>query len=314
MVKEKDQKGRIRFRQVDVFTNERLAGNPLAVFYDADELSNDMMQQIALEMNLSETTFVQTPSDPKADYRNRIFMRTREIPFAGHPSVGTAYALVKEGRIKLEKHLTTIHQEVGIGVLPLEIYSKNGVIENIMMTQGTPEFGSVITDEDDIERLGKAKGIDPDEIRGTGIYPQAVSTGLQFMIVPVKSLEAVTNPRPPDIDELDYLRKKYNFRSASVFTLETITDEALVHVRVYTIPLMQEDPATGSNAGCLGAYLMKWGVLPTKQNPTTFIIEQGYEVKKPSKIFVEVYHESGIPTRLRVGGQAVTVIEGELFY
>jgi trans-2,3-dihydro-3-hydroxyanthranilate isomerase len=308
----KELSGQIRFKQVDVFTTERLAGNPLAVFFDADGLDS-IMQKIALEMNLSETTFVQTPFSEKADYRNRIFTRTSEIPFAGHPSIGTAFALVEEGVIKLTGNLTTVYQEVGIGVLPIDIYSNGEKIEKIMMTQGTPRFGNVIKDID-IDRLARAKGIDPEEIRGTNLSPQVVSTGLNFCIVPVLSLDAISNPEQPNMDDLNYLREKYDFRSASMFTLETSSEEAFVHARVYSIPELREDPGTGSNAGCLGAYLMKWGILSKESNPSTFIIEQGIEVKKPCKIHVEVYHRKGEPDKIRVGGQAVTVINGTLIY
>ena len=304
---------KIRFRQLDVFTEKPLAGNPLAVFYDADMLSSDLMLKIALEMNLSETTFVQTPTTAKADYRNRIFTRTGEIPFAGHPSIGTAYALVQEGRIKLKSPITTIHQEVGIGVLPLDIYLKGDRIDKIIMTQGAPEFGRTI-EKEDLERVAKAKGIDLDEIKGTRLTPQVVSTGLSFLIVPVKSLEAVRNPGQPDLAELDYLRKKYSFRSASLFTLETFSKGSFAHVRYYNVPGMNEDPATGSNAGCLGAYLMKWGVLPQDENPYIFTLEQGNEVNRPSEIIVEVYHKDRVPVKIRVGGKAVTVLEGTLFY
>ena len=127
----------LRVKQVDVFTDHRLAGNPLAVVLDGDGLTADEMQAIAREMNLSETTFVLTPSDPRASYKIRIFTPAKEIPFAGHPSIGTAFALLEEKRISVRGPKVTVHQETGIGVLPIDIYVKDGEVERIVMTGPT---------------------------------------------------------------------------------------------------------------------------------------------------------------------------------
>jgi len=116
----------LRVKQVDVFTDRRLAGNPLAVILDGEGLTTDGMQAIAREMNLSETTFVLTPSDPRASCRIRIFTPAKEIPFAGHPSIGTAFALLEEKRISVRGPKVTVHQETGIGVLPIDVYVKDG--------------------------------------------------------------------------------------------------------------------------------------------------------------------------------------------
>jgi len=132
---------KLRMKQVDVFTDRPLAGNPLAVVLDGEGLSSVEMQAIAREMNLSETTFVLAPTKPEANYKVRIFTPGREMPFAGHPSIGTAHALVEEGKISLKEQLTRVRQEVAIGVLPIEIEQVTGGERVITMTQGKPALG-----------------------------------------------------------------------------------------------------------------------------------------------------------------------------
>jgi PhzF family phenazine biosynthesis protein len=133
-------------KQVDVFTDRPLTGNPLAVFFDGAGLSSEEMLAIAREMNLSETTFVLPPTEQEADYKVRIFTPAKEIPFAGHPSIGTAHALIEDGRIPLKKTVTTVRQEVGIGVLPIQIQLTSRKRRLITMTQGKPRLGQIVED------------------------------------------------------------------------------------------------------------------------------------------------------------------------
>lgn len=295
-----------RVKQVDVFTDNPLAGNPLAVILDAESLARQEMQMIAKEMNLSETTFVLSPSKPNADYRVRIFTPSMEIPFAGHPCIGTAYVLAKEGVLPLKGPLTTVHQQLEIGVLPLEIHQRRGRIEKIVMEQSKPRFGRLFKD---VRRISVAAGVKVRDIEETGLPPQIVSTGINQLMVPVGTLKAVQQSRP-DLGELNALEREFGFYGCSLFTQETLTAEASVHVRYYSPEVgVPEDPATGSAAGGLGAYLVKWNVL-SREREATFVIEQGYEIGRPSKIHVEVEVTRGAPTRVRVGGEVVPVIEG----
>src|SRR4030067_626631 len=149
------------FWRVDVFAARPLEGNPLAVFPRSKGLSDAEMLAITGEMTLSETTFVLPPIQPGADYRNRIFTPGGEIPFAGHPSLGTAYVAAMEGIVSLGEGVTTVHQEVGIGVLPLELHSRGGLVDRVVMTQGTPRVGKRIAN---VGALAKGLGIRP---RGT---------------------------------------------------------------------------------------------------------------------------------------------------
>jgi len=297
---------KFEIRVVDVFTKEAFTGNPLAVVLDAEDLTAKEMQKIAAEMNLSETTFVLPSTEPGANYKIRIFTPLKEIPFAGHPSIGTTFVLAEENRFDLKEPVTTVHQEVGIGVLPIDIYVQNKTVQMIMMTQGQPRFGPII---EDVNTVAKALGVAPEEVTKTGLSPQIVYTGLNQLMVPIKSLETLANIQP-DFSLIKQLEERLGFIGCYVFTFETLNPKASVHARFFAPSAgVREDPATGSAAGGLGAYLLRWRALPIKE-PLTFIIEQGYEMGRPSTIHVEVEHKNYQPTKVRVGGQAVMVLKG----
>lgn len=295
-------------KQVDVFTDRPLTGNPLAVFLDGEGLSSQDMQAIAREMNLSETTFVLPPAKQEADYKVRIFTPLKEIPFAGHPSIGTAHALVEEGRIKVEGQATTVHQEVGIGVLPIEIEKTTGGGYEITMTQGEPKLGRTFTRLQDI---AVALGIRVDDIGCDSLPVQVSSTGLDQLMVPLRSLEraATLTPEPERLKELE---RDLEATGCCTFVLGASNPTASVHVRFFAPSAgVLEDPATGSAAGALGAYLVAHKVFGPK-SPVLFKIEQGLEIQRPSLITVAVYHDDGVPKLVKVGGRAVTVLNGEL--
>ncbi len=299
----------LQLRQVDVFTDRPNAGNPLAVVLGADGLSEGRMQEIAREMNLSETSFVTRPTKRDADYRIRIFTPERELAFAGHPSIGTAHVLMEEGLVQTDDFPAVVCQEVGIGVLPLEIFVRRGEPTRIVMTQGTPRYHETF---EGVEVFASALGITETEIEATGLVPQIVSTGLKQMMVPVGSLKTVAS-MTPDMAGLSRLEKAFDYTGCSVFSLETLSEETSAHVRFFAPAAgVPEDPATGSAAGALGAYLLRQGVLDATRNPVSFTIEQGEELGRPSRIYVEVSHDQAVATEVRVGGTAVTVAKGEL--
>ncbi len=298
----------LQLRQVDVFTRTPLAGNPLAVILDASSLSGEDLQRIAREMNLSETTFVLPPTVPGATYRMRIFTPQREIPFAGHPSIGTAFVLAEEGFFPLQEPVTTVHQEIGIGVLPLELQVKDGRVEWVVMTQGQPKVEEIV----DVEQMAALLGLQPSDIADTGLPPQVASTGLRQLMVPVRSLELVQRVRPLLADLGSFLADR-SIVTVTVFSRQTLGPDAFVHARVFAPGVgVPEDPATGSAAGALGAYLAQWRELPDDGPVVSFTIEQGYEIDRPSTIWVEVTREQAAATKVRVGGAAVTVLRGEL--
>jgi trans-2,3-dihydro-3-hydroxyanthranilate isomerase len=298
----------IAFEQVDVFTERPFAGNPLCVVPDGAGLSSEQMQAIAQEMNLSETTFVLPATDPRAAYWMRIFTPAKEIPFAGHPSVGTAYVMARGGRFPLQEPVTRIFQQVGIGTLPLEIEVSNGMPGRVVMTQGAPAFGAVLRD---LTPLGEALGVGAETLAKAHLPAQVVSTGLGHLMVPLPDLASVGSLRP-NLALLDTVLNACGALGCFVFCLQASAPGVFAHARMFAPGAgVAEDPATGSAVGPLGAYLAVHGVLP--KDRTSFLVEQGLEMGRPSRLWVEVNRDlTGMPTIIRVGGMTVPVIRGTI--
>jgi trans-2,3-dihydro-3-hydroxyanthranilate isomerase len=298
----------IAFEQVDVFTDRPFAGNALCVVPDASGLTGEQMQAIAREMNLSETTFVLPPTDPHAAYWMRIFTPAKEIPFAGHPSIGTAYVMARAGRFRLQEPVTRIHQQVGIGTLPLDIEVSSGKPGRVIMTQGKPVFGVVLRD---LTPIAEALGVEARTLAKVNLPAQVVSTGLAHLMVPLPDIDVVGSLRP-SAALLDTLLQGCSALGCFVFCLQATAPDTFAHARMFAPGAgVPEDPATGSAAGPLGAYLAVHGVLPKTQ--TAFVLEQGIEMGRPSRLWVEVMRDAaGIPTTIRVGGTTVPVIRGTI--
>ena len=299
-----------RFFQVDVFTDKPFGGNPLAVFHKAQGLTIEEMQCLAREMNLSESTFVLPSKISGADFKVRIFTPAKELPFAGHPIIGTHWVLAHAGRISLEEPVTRIYFELGVGVLPADLYVVGGQIERVVMTQDQPAFLAVV---EDLADLSTGLNLDARAIIDTGLPVQVVSTGVPQMMVPVRSLADVQDLDPSRLNlaALNRVCRTYHTDSVMIFTFETESPESTVHVRMFA-PLagVLEDPATGSANGALGAYLVHHRAVPFT-GPTVYILsEQGLEIDRPSKVFVEVDISGKEPVAVRVGGQVAPVAEG----
>jgi trans-2,3-dihydro-3-hydroxyanthranilate isomerase len=300
-----------RFTQVDVFTDRPFGGNPLAVFPDAEGLTTEEMQKIAREMNLSETTFVLPPQAAEADFRVRIFTPAAELPFAGHPVVGTHWVLAHLGRVELHEPVTQVRFELDVGVLPADLHVSGGQVERVVMTQGEPVFLAVL---EDVTDLAAGLGLPPEAITETGLPVQVVSTGLAQLMVPIRSLAEVQSLNASEIDAAALNRACRVVGAeecAMVFTLETEQPESTVHARMFAPALgVPEDPATGSANGALGAYLVHHRAVPVTE-PTTYIVsEQGAEMNRPSTLHIEVDSAGEEVTTVRVGGQVVLVAEG----
>jgi trans-2,3-dihydro-3-hydroxyanthranilate isomerase len=301
----------LKFYQADVFTNMPFGGNPVAVVPDTAGLSDSELQQIAREMNLSETVFVQPPTDPAASARLRIFTPTQEIPFAGHPVLGTFYVLGKLGRFPLREPVTRICYESNIGTFPVELHVHHGDIRRVVMSQPKPQFLGRVEAIKDLFDLARCLGLPKNQITGMAFPIEVVSTGLPVMIVPVRSLTAVRSIMP-DVTAIKDLCERYGANGIMVFTTVTVEAQSTVHTRVFAPPIgVMEDPATGSASGALGAYLVQNGVVDVA--PTTEIVaEQGYELDRPSRILVQVESDDDVIQDVKVGGQAVMVVEGTL--
>jgi trans-2,3-dihydro-3-hydroxyanthranilate isomerase len=299
-----------RFIQVDVFTDKPFGGNPLAVFPEAEGLTTEEMQCLAREMNLSETTFVLPPQALEADFKVRIFTPAKELPFAGHPVVGTHWVLAHLSRVELRTPVTQVCFELGVGVLPADLHVTGGRVERVVMTQDRPTFHAVL---EDVTELAAGLGLPPQAIIETGLPVQVVSTGVPQMMVPARSLAEVQalDAGQLNVAALNRACRAVGTECAMVFTFETERPEATVHVRMFA-PLLgvPEDPATGSANGALGAYLVHHQAVPTTEPTTHILSEQGSELGRPSTLYVEVDSVGNEITAVRVGGQVVPVAEG----
>ena len=299
-----------RFLQVDVFTDKPFGGNPLAVFPDAEGLTTEEMQQLAREMNLSETTFVLPTQAKGADFKIRIFTPAVELPFAGHPVVGTHWVLGYLGQVPLDEPLTRVCFELGVGVLPADLHVVDGLVERVVMTQAKPEFQAVLQDVTD---LAIGLGLPSGSIEEAGWPVQVVSTGIPQMMTPVRSLADVQSLEPNrlNVPLLNQVLHSVGTDCVLVFTLETQRIESTVHTRVFA-PLLgvAEDPATGSATGALGAYLVHHKAVHITEPTTNILCEQGAEMGRPSSLYVEVDSTKGEIANVRVGGQVTLVVEG----
>ncbi len=308
------------FIQLDVFTDRAFAGNPLAVFPEAEGISDEQMQQIAREMNLSETVFV-LPSDKEDILRRlRIFTPGSELPFAGHPIVGTWNCLAREGVVPLPEGgdgRVHLKHEVGIGVLPIEIDFKDGLPVSVTMTQGTFEIRSEIDDWQEQADIARALGLAREDLDET-LPIQAVSTGNTMLLVPVRSLADLGNCRPNQNLLDDIFTRSEVLRGGTgcyAFTRETIEiGAARAHARFFVGMGIGEDPATGSAAGPLGGYLVYHDVtrVDAIDGVYEFVIEQGDFINRPSRIGLEVKGAAGKVEEVRVSGESAVVARGVL--
>lgn len=301
----------LKFYQADVFTAQPFGGNPVAVFPEAQGLTDDELQQIAREMNLSETVFVFPPSDPAAVVRLRIFTPTQEIPFAGHPVVGAMHVLAQLGMIATPEPVTRVVQECNIGCFPVDLLTRDGKVMRVVMTQPPPQFLERIDDTEDLYLVAAALGIPKHTITDTKWSLEVVSTGLPVLIVPVRTLTAVRSINP-DPSAIVNLCGRFGANGIMAFTTVTVEPFSNVHARMFAPAIgIPEDPATGSASGALGAYLVQNKIVDF--GPLTeIVIEQGYEVERPSRILVEVESNGDAIETVKVGGQCVMVVEGML--
>jgi len=310
---------RYRFLQLDVFTDHAFSGNPLAVFPEAAGLSDEVMLKIAREMNLSETVFVLESENPEVLRRLRIFTPTREIPFAGHPVVGTWNALAREGVVPLPEGGTgwqRIHHEVGIGVLPVDIEFKDGQPVQVVMTQGKFEVLDDVDDGHEQAEVARALGLAREDL-DESLPIQVITTGLECMAVPIRSLADLRSCRV----NAALLAEIYTRRSATgchAFTRETLEiGAARAHARFFApADNIAEDPATGSACGALGAYLVHHGALSLEPQDGRykFVIEQGDFIHRPSRINLDVKGAPQSVEEVKVGGPSVLVANGEVVF
>ena len=289
------------FYIVDVFAEEKYAGNQLAVVRDAAGLSDSEMQNITKEMNYSETTFILSDDQRNGGYDVRIFTPAEEVPFAGHPTLGTAYVIQQE---IIKEPVEKIILNLKVGQIPVT-FNYTGKEKNVLrMKQIEPIFGQII----EPEQISQVLGINTGDIDER--FPvQEVSTGMFFIIVPLKTLDVVKRAKVAK-DKYFKLIENRQAKAILVFCPETYSKENDLNVRVfvdyYGIP---EDPATGSGNGCLAGYLVKNRYFGKDQ--IDIRAEQGYEIGRPSLIYLRAENKEG-QIDISVGGKVVMVARGQL--
>jgi trans-2,3-dihydro-3-hydroxyanthranilate isomerase len=288
-----------RFYTLDVFTTTRFEGNPLAVITDGDGLSNDVMLAIAREMNLSETVFVQKPTEDNALARLRIFTTREELKLAGHPVIGTWFLLAELGVVPAQEGGVHVLQQTGAGILPVEIRFKDGRPQRVTMTQKEAAFRPAKINK---KALAGALGLSPKDF-DSKLEPEYVSTGIFNLMVPLRNRAALGRISMNMIE----LRKLLGKNGTMVYCF-TCGSNGKVFSRGMLPWELYEDAATGSAAGALGAYLVHHGKLAPGH---TLNILQGEEMGRPSRIEVEITR-SGKKLVPRVSGAAVKVFEGTI--
>jgi trans-2,3-dihydro-3-hydroxyanthranilate isomerase len=287
------------YHLVDVFTTTPFGGNPLAVFLpESDDLPDETtMQLIAKEMNLSETTFVLPSDHPGCDVRVRIFTPKVELPMAGHPTVGTAFVLAHIGQVASPSDVTF---EEGVGPIPVEVVPDAAGQITATMDQLLPTFGEIWENHADVAEL---VGLTTDDLLGD--YPlQEVSTGVPFLYIPVKDIDALGRARL----RYDLWEANYRERLHEIF-LFTPAGAQTVRSRMFAPGMgIPEDPATGAASGPLGAYLVEYGLA----QPGAILSQQGVEMGRPSEIRITIEKNDDAYSRVRVGGNSVYMGQGTL--
>jgi trans-2,3-dihydro-3-hydroxyanthranilate isomerase len=301
-------KRKYKFYHVDVFAEKRFGGNPLVVFPNADSLTDEEMQSISFELNLTETAFVFPPDNPQADHKIRIFTPVQELHFIGHPIIGTHYVLAKSGLIELKSNPTRIYQELHNDILPVDIYLEDGQVGKITMTQKEPRFLAYI---DDLELLAHGLCCEIDDLDLDFASPRVVSTGMPCMMVPVKSTD-VLGKMGLEVGSLRKVCEQHECEMAYAFTIhDTLRPGSTAHARFFSGHLLFEHPATASAAGALGAFLAANG-LGDDSDMSPFIIDQGDFLGRPSRIYVTVQSERDKIARVEVSGYCKHVFEATL--
>jgi trans-2,3-dihydro-3-hydroxyanthranilate isomerase len=290
----------LKFSIVDVFAETKFAGNQLAVFTGAETLTTEEMQAIAKEMNYSETTFILSSESRNGGYDVRIFTPAKELPFAGHPTIGTAFVLQQE---IIQQAVETIVLNLKVGQIPVRVLYQNQVPDVLWMRQNPPTFGQQVA----AAEVAPALGLDVNEI--DACFPiQAVSTGIPFLIVPLPNLATLQKIRV-HFDRWQTLVEPLEAKEIFVFCPETRHPANQFSARMFAPGLgIAEDPATGSANGCFAGYLVQQNYL--KQDAIDVRVEQGYEMGRPSLLLLKA-QKTATTIEVSVGGKVVMIARGE---
>lgn len=298
----------VKYHLVDVFSSLPFAGNQLAVFPRAETIPEPALQSIARELDISETTFVLPPIDPANDFRLRIFTPRKELPFAGHPTLGTAFVLAHAGYIPPHGPCRPIRLEEGVGVVTVEAEFEDGLPARVTMDQPLPSFGARIERR---ETVAEMLGLDPSALIPE-VPVQVVSNGAPLVFVALRNLESV-RAAELRVDRWRRLTEELDVNGVFIFTTETEDCRSTVHGRMFAPPLgIAEDPATGAAAGSLGCYLLEYGLLEADDGWASVRIEQGVEIGRPSLMEASLELSESEVVKVRVSGSCALVGEGQI--
>ena len=299
---------RVRYVTLDVFTDRAFGGNQLAVFPDARGIPEELLLTITREFNYSETTFCYPPTDPRFSSTVRIFTPGAEVPFAGHPTVGTAIALVQLGLAGSREAESQLLLDEKVGPIPVTVRATpHGTFFAQFAVAQLPEFGPPAPSRD---TLAEMLMLDPEDLLGAPMAPAGVSCGLPFLIVPLRSVDAVSRARLR-IDAWERALKGSWASEVFVVAKNPGGGEHHLHARCFVPGLnVPEDPATGSANAALAGYLA--GISSQRDGTLRWTVDQGVEMGRPSRLELEADKTAGAITAVRVGGHAVMVCEGTL--
>jgi PhzF family phenazine biosynthesis protein len=311
-------------KQVDAFSTRPFGGNPAGVITNADGLRSEEMMKIAGEMNLSETAFVTLPESLDTDFRIRFFTPSYEVDLSGHVVIAVTWALLEEGRIQVSDGVTTVNLGTNVGSIAVDLlfYSTDspetagdrvavrngqscGELHRIMMHQSISNHTST---DIPVSEIAGILGIDTTEISSTGLPMEIVSTGLDQLMIPVRSKETILNLNP-DLIKLGLSNKKHGIQTNHIFSTDTFSEDCVSYSRHFAPAVgMWEDPGTGTAAAGLGDYLLRHGIVTSGE----MIMEQGNDSSSLARILVEVEESMLDEGFARIGGLAVTSISREL--
>lgn len=293
---------------IDVFTDQPFGGNQLAVFQPKKQLPQELMQNIARELNLSETVFIYPAANPANTRKLRIFTPQTELPMAGHPTIGAAFVLTDTERDLPHTGTTNWVFEEQVGDIAVTIHRKDGRTTRTEMKQPVPEFGELIHDRKLAARL---LSVTEEELHKDRPI-QTVSSGVPFLYIPLRSLDAMKRIS----FRLDIWKQHFNDLHIFTFATETVHPDCSVHSRMFAPAMgISEDPATGAASGPLGAYLTHHDIIPFEDSGETAHIrsEQGIELGRPSFIDITVVKNGNGMKEVMIGGQSVVIGKGEIY-
>ncbi|HHP7241356.1 MAG TPA: PhzF family phenazine biosynthesis protein [Cyclobacteriaceae bacterium] len=296
---------KLEYFLLDVFTNKMFGGNPLAVFLDGQVVPNDKKQSIAKELNLSETVYISPSYKAGCDYKFEIFTPEKELPTAGHPTIGGTFILMRRINYPSGANQYSLVLEEGIGPINVEILIEKDIPRKVTMEAPLPEFKNKY---DNIADFAALLGLAPRDI-SKKVPIQTVSCGLNYTFIPINSLQAVQSINF-NLTKWHELAKS-GVESIYTFTLETVNTNSNVHGRMFAPGLgVLEDPATGSANGPLGSYLVNYNLLPAGEIQS----EQGFEMERPSTIYIDVSQsqEKEIDA-VKISGECVHAGQGQLY-